>query len=55
MTKDKHAELFNECIYCGTYTEGTIRDIPVCRACAKELEGEPTMYLDTSTESAAMD
>jgi hypothetical protein len=40
MTKDKHAELFNECIYCGTYTEGTIRDIPVCRACAKELEAD---------------
>jgi hypothetical protein len=38
MTKDKNTGLSDECIYCGTYTAATIRDIPVCRACAKELE-----------------
>jgi len=41
MTKDKNGGVSDECIYCGTYTAGTIRDIPVCRACAKELETDP--------------
>src|SRR5215469_4363948 len=41
MTKDKNGALSDECIYCGTYTEGMIRDIPMRRACAKELEADP--------------
>jgi hypothetical protein len=43
MTNDKNGGLSDECIYCGTYTAGMIRDIPVCRACAKELETDPDL------------
>jgi hypothetical protein len=53
MAFDEFERLFEKCIHCGMHTIWKIDDIPVCRACAKELEADPTTYLDKSDRSAA--
>ena len=40
MPHDEYEFLFEKCIHCGVYTVWMIDGIPVCRACAKELEAD---------------
>jgi hypothetical protein len=37
---DEFERLCEKCIHCGMHTIWKIDDIPVCRACAKELEAD---------------
>jgi len=54
MPYDEFERLFEKCIHCGMHTIWKIDDIPVCRACAKELEADLDPFsLDLSCGSEA--
>jgi hypothetical protein len=41
MAFDEFERVFKKCIRCGTHTIWLVQGVPVCKACALELETDP--------------